>query len=317
MLQHWSKSKYRQLRKFYHFLHRKRFFSLSVSLADIVTILVEKILLYNIDQRATAVAYNFTLAVFPATLFLFTLIPYIPIENMEVQIMGFMRDAMPEPLYEFAATTIYDIISRKQGGILSFGFILALITATNGMGALMTAFNTADQASENRGYFKTKGIAIMLTIMLSFVLFLAVLIIIVGGFLVDWLHDTIFLRDSFTVFLLDVVRYGVMFATFTLAVAIIYRFAPKINHGWRFFNLGAIISSFLLIASTYGFSFYLSHFGSYNKLYGSIGTIIALMIWFYLVALLLIFGFELNLSIWRAKYETSTPPPKPKKDTKK
>jgi membrane protein len=306
MLQHWSTSNYRQLRQIHHSLHYKRYFSHTVSLADIVTILIEKILLYNIDQRATAVAYNFTLAVFPAILFLFTLIPYIPIQNMEVQIMGFMHDAIPEPLYDFAATTIYDIINRKQGGILSFGFILALITATNGMGALITAFNTADQAYENRGFFKTKGIAIMLTILLSFVLFLAVLIIIVGDFVVDWLHDTILFRDSFTVFLLDVLRYGVMFATFTLAVAIIYRFAPKINHGWRFFNLGAVMSSFLIIASTYGFSFYLSHFGSYNKLYGSIGTIIALMIWFYLVALLLIFGFELNLSIWRAKYQKNS-----------
>lgn len=302
MLQHWSTSKYRQLREIYAFLHRKRFFEGAVSLADIGTLLIEKILLYDIDQRATAVAYNFTLAIFPAILFLFTLIPYIPIPNMEVQIMSFMHDAMPEPLYQFAAATIYDIISRKQSGILSFGFILALITATNGMSALMTAFNMADHTSENRGFFKTKGIAIVLTLLLCFVLFLAVLVIIVGGFLVDWLHNTILLGDHFTVFLLDTLRYAVMFATFTLAVASIYRLAPKIQHGWRFFNLGTIVASLLVILSTYGFSYYLSHFGSYNKLYGSIGTIIALMIWFYLVALLLIFGFELNISIWRAKH---------------
>lgn len=303
MLQHWSDSKYRRLRQIYAVLHRKRFFAETVSLADIGTLLIEKIFLYDIDQRATAVAYNFTLAIFPAILFLFTLIPYIPIANMEVQIMNFMHDAMPEPLYEFAAATIYDIISRKQSGILSFGFIFTLITATNGMSALMTAFNMADHASDNRGYFKTKGIATILTLLLCFVLFMAVLVIIVGGFLVDWLHNTILLGDHFTVFLLDMLRYTVMFATFTLAVASIYRIAPKIQHGWRFFNLGSIVASLLIILSTYGFSYYLSHFGSYNKLYGSIGTIIALMIWFYLVALLLIFGFELNISIWRAKHE--------------
>ncbi|MEZ4903515.1 MAG: YihY/virulence factor BrkB family protein [Spirosomataceae bacterium] len=283
-------------------MNRKRFFSEAVSLADIATLLIEKILLYDIDQRATAVAYNFTLAVFPAILFLFTLIPYVPIAGMEVQIMLFMHDAMPTSLYDFAAATIYDIVSRKQGGILSFGFVLALITATNGMSALMTAFNVADHTSENRGFFKTKGIALLLTILLSSVLFLAVLIIIVGDFLVDWLHNTILFGDNLTVFLLDALRYGVMFATFTLAVAIIYHFAPKIKHGWRFFNLGAIVASLLVIISTYGFSFYLSQFSSYNKLYGSIGTIIALMIWFYLVALLLIFGFELNISIWKAKH---------------
>lgn len=306
MLEYWSKSKYRQLRNTHAYLNRKRFFSETVSLADIGTLLIEKILLYDIDQRATAVAYNFTLAVFPAILFLFTLIPYVPIPDMEIQIMMFMHDAMPESLYEFTAATIYDIVSRKQSGILSFGFVLALITATNGMGALMTAFNMADHTSENRGFFKTKGIALMLTILLSFVLFLAVLVIIVGDFLVDWLHNTILLGDNFTVFLLDTLRYGVMFATFMLAVAIIYRFAPKMKHGWRFFNLGSIVASILVIFSTYGFSFYLSRFSSYNKLYGSIGTIIALMIWFYLVALLLIFGFELNLSIWKAKYDRNS-----------
>jgi len=307
MLQHWSDSKYRQLRKIYAFLHRKRFFSKGVSLADIGTLLIEKILLYDIDQRATAVAYNFTLAVFPAILFLFTLIPYFPIANMESQIMNFMYDAMPKSLYEFAAATIYDIISRKQGGILSFGFVFALLTATNGMGALMTAFNMVDHTSENRGFFKAKGIALLLTVLLSTVLFLAVLVIIVGGFLVDWLHQTILFGDNLTVFLLDALRYLVMFFAFTVAVAIIYRFAPKVRHGWRFFNLGSIIASMLIILVTYGFSFYISRFGSYNKLYGSIGTIIAMMIWFYLVALLLIFGFELNTSIWRAKHDRRSP----------
>lgn len=303
MLQHWSDSKYKQLRKSHALLHRKRFFGGGVSLADIGTLLIEKIFFYDIDQRAAAVAYNFTLAVFPTILFVFTLIPYFPIPNMESQIMNFMHDAMPESLYEFAAATIYDIISRKQGGILSFGFVLALLTATNGMGALMTAFNMVDHTSENRGFFKAKGIALLLTVLLSTVLFLAVLVIIVGGFLVDWLHETIFFGDNFTVFALDALRYLVMFFAFTLAVAIIYRFAPKTHHRWRFFNLGSIIASMLIILVTYGFSFYLSQFGSYNKLYGSIGTIIALMIWFYLVALLLIFGFELNTSIWRAKHQ--------------
>jgi membrane protein len=302
MLQHWSKSRSRHLRRCHKMLHQKRFFSKSVALDDILTLLIEKILLYDIDQRATAVAFNFTLAVFPATLFLFTLIPYFPVPDMEYQIMNFMHDAMPESLYSFAASTIYDIISRKQGGILSFGFILALITATNGMSALMTAFNMADRTSDNRGFFKAKGVALMLTLMLCFVLFLAVLLILVGSFVVDWLQNTILLGDALTVFLLDLLRYGVMMASFTVAVACIYRFAPKLRHGWRFFNLGAVVASALIIVVTYGFSYYLSNFASYNKLYGSIGTIIALMIWFYLVALLLIFGFELNISIWRAKH---------------
>lgn len=283
--------------------HGKHFFAATVSFSEIVKLLLEKILFYNIDQRAAAVAYNFTLAVFPATLFFFTLIPYVPIPQLDYQIMNFLHDAIPKPLYEFTASTIYDIVGRKQGGILSFGFILALITSTNGMGALMTAFNMANDTTENRGYFKTRAISLILTLLLSVVLLLAILLIIIAGFLLDFLHDTIFLRDDLTLFLLDLLRYAVMFGTFLLAISIIYRFAPKLKHRWRFFNLGGIVASFLIILATYGFSFYLSQFGSYNKLYGSIGTIIALMLWFYLVALLLIFGFELNVSIWKAKHQ--------------
>lgn len=283
--------------------HLKRFFSTSVSLAEIVKLLLEKILFYDIDQRAAAVAYNFTLAVFPATLFFFTLIPYAPIPQLDFQIMNFLHDVIPKPLYEFAATTIYDIVSRKQGGILSFGFILALITSTNGMGALMTAFNMANQTVKKRGYFRTRATSLLLTLLLSGVLVLAILIIIVAGFVIGFLNNTVFLGNYFTVLLLGFLRYTVMFSTFLMAVSIIYRFAPSFDHRWRFFNFGAVVASFLIIVATYGFSVYLSQFASYNKLYGSIGTIIALMIWFYLVALLLIFGFELNVSIWKVKHQ--------------
>jgi membrane protein len=300
MLEHWSDKP--RLRRYHTFLHRKRYFSGSVSMADVLSLLLEKILLYDIDQRATAVAYNFTLAVFPAILFFFTLIPYVPIPQLNVQIMSLLHDIMPGPLYDFTALTIYDIVSRRQSGILSFGFIFALLAATNGMGALMTAFNIANRSDENRGYFKTRGIAILLTVLLSFVLFLAVLLIIVGGIVLDFLHERIFPDANFTLFLIDLLRYAVMFGAFVVAVSIVYRIAPTIKHGWRFFNIGSTVASMLIILATYGFSFYLSKFASYNKLYGSIGTLIALMIWFYLVALLLIFGFELNVSIWNAKH---------------
>jgi membrane protein len=298
-----NKPKYSLLSSLKTHWHVKRFFETSVSLAEIITLLLEKIIFYNIDQRAAAVAYNFTLAVFPATLFFFTLIPYIPIPQLDFQIMNFLHEVIPKPLYEFAAATIYDIVSRKQGGVLSFGFILALITSTNGMGALMTAFNIANPSRGNRGFLKTKATSLLLTILLTVVLLLAILFIIVAGIMLNFLQNTVLLGNDLTPFLLDLLRYGVMFTTFLFAVAIIYRYAPSLKHGWRFFNLGAVVASLLIILATAGFSFYLSNFGSYNKLYGSIGTIIALMIWFYLVALLLIFGFELNVSIWRAKHQ--------------
>jgi membrane protein len=283
-------------------VQEKYFFLNSVSISDIWTLLIEKLLFYNIDQRAAAVAYNFTLAVFPTILFLFTLIPYIPIPNLDDLIMKFLSDFMPAPLYKFASNTIFDIVIRKQGEILSFGFFLALFTATNGMGALMTAFNMANRTTENRKYIRTRLVALWLTLVLSLVMILAIVGIIVGDFLLNYMGEKTNPNSQIIVFLISILRYVVMFGTFWSGVSIIFRYAPNIKHGWRLFNLGSFVSAFLIILATSCFSYYLSNFSTYNKLYGSIGTIIALVIWFYLIALMLIFGFELNVSIWKAKH---------------
>jgi membrane protein len=284
-------------------VRKKYFFLNSVSVSDIWTLLVEKLLFYNIDQRAAAVAYNFTLAVFPTVLFLFTLIPYIPIANLDELIMKFLGGFMPPALYKFASNTIFDIVIRKQGGILSFGFLLALFTATNGMGALMTAFNMANRTTESRSYVRTRLVALWLTLVLSLVMILAIVGIIIGDFALGLLAKKMLANEDITIWLIGTLRYVVMFGTFWAGVSIIYRYAPNIKHGWRLFNLGSLIAALLIILATVVFSYYLSNFSTYNKLYGSIGTIIALVIWFYLIALMLIFGFELNISIWKAKHQ--------------
>ncbi len=290
----------------YQAIARKKYFFLgSVSVADIWSLLVEKILFYNIDQRAAAVAYNFTLAVFPAILFLFTLIPYIPIDDLDKIIMKDLKGFMPAPIYEFASNTIFDIVIRKQGGILSFGFLLALFTATNGMGALMTAFNMANTVAEGRkrSYIRTRLVALWLTLVLSLVMILAIVGIIVGDFSLEYFGKKILSNEAVIIWLIGALRYVMMFGTFWAGVSIIYRYAPNIKHGWRLFNLGSFVAALLIILATATFSYYLSNFSTYNKLYGSIGTIIALVIWFYLIALMLIFGFELNISIWKAKHQ--------------
>ncbi len=286
-------------------VRKNYFFAKSVSMVDIWTLLVDKLLLYNIDQRAAAVAYNFTLAIFPAILFLFTLIPYIPINDLDKIIMVNLRGVMPAPIYEFASNTIFDIVIRKQGGILSFGFLLALFTATNGMGALMTAFNMANRTAEGRkrSYVRTRLVALWLTLILLLVMVTAILGIIVGDFLLVYMGKKILANETIVIWLIGALRYVGMFVTFWAGVSIIYRYAPDTKYGWRLFNLGSFTTALLIILATAGFSYYLSNFSTYNKLYGSIGTIIALVIWFYLIALMLIFGFELNISIWKAKHQ--------------
>lgn len=260
-------------------------------------ILWEKLVKFDIDQRAASVSYSFLLAVFPGVIFLFTLIPFIPIQNLDRLIMEFLGDAMPRGIYENTSNTIQDIVSRKRSDILSFGFFFTVFAATNGMMSLMGAFNMALQVREKRTYFKARMIALFLTVLLIVVLISAILILVVGTILIDFLFEKGLLNENFNFYLLQIFRFGGTFLIFYLGICVIYYFAPAVHKRLKFFNLGALVASILGILSTNLFSYYLANFNSYNKLYGSIGTLIALMVWIYLVALILILGFEINISV--------------------
>lgn len=289
--------KNRHVKRLIVWLQQTVFLGGTVSLYEILVNLVRSNRKYDIDQRASAVAYSLTLAAFPAIIFLFTLIPYIPIEHLDQQIMELLRENIPSGIYEDADQTIMDIISRPRKGVLSFGFIFAMIASTNGMMSLMRSFDMVYDDNDTRGFLKLRGIATLLTLLLILVLFLSVILLIVGDAVMNILSDWNILRDTWLISLLNITRYLISFGSLMLTISMIYRFAPSHGRQFSFINAGAVISSVLILFATYGFSFYLSRFSSYNKLYGSIGTMIALMIWLYLLAFVIILGFEINAGI--------------------
>ncbi|MCF2492209.1 YihY/virulence factor BrkB family protein [Dyadobacter chenhuakuii] len=289
--------KNRHVKRLIVWLQETVFLGGTVSLYEILVNLVRSNRKYDIDQRASAVAYSLTLAAFPAIIFLFTLIPYIPIEHLDQQIMELLRENIPSGIYEDADQTIMDIISRPRKGVLSFGFIFAMIASTNGMMSLMRSFDMVYDDNDTRGFLKLRGIATLLTLLLILVLFLSVILLIVGDAVMNILSDWNILRDTWMISLLNITRYLISFGSLMLTISMIYRFAPSHGRQFSFINAGAVIASVLILFATYGFSFYLSRFSSYNKLYGSIGTMIALMIWLYLLAFVIILGFEINAGI--------------------
>ncbi|MDQ2657128.1 MAG: YihY/virulence factor BrkB family protein [Bacteroidota bacterium] len=264
----------------------------------------------EIMDRANGVAFNFILAIFPAIIFLFTLIPYItpyfPEINRE-SILDFLRGLaesglMPPNMYEVASSTILDIVSNQRGGLLTLGFLFALVLSTNGMMALMRAFNACYKTIENRSAFKTRLIATALTINMTVVIFVTILLLIVGQLVLEYLMThfqdlTEFNLSSFEVGLLFILRFLIIFITFFLAISTIYYFGPAIHYNWRFFSIGSFIATLLCLAVSYGFSYYITNFGTYNKVYGSIGVLIALMIWVQLITVVLLVGYEINASI--------------------
>ncbi|RCR70909.1 YihY/virulence factor BrkB family protein [Larkinella punicea] len=291
--------RYNSVQRVIIYLQKHQAFDSRQNWFDFLKCFIPKVTDNDTSERAASVAFSLILAVFPAIIFLFTLIPMIPIPNLEGQVMDFFSQVLPASTYETVKTTIYDIISRPRSNVLSFGFLLALYAATNGILSLMMAFNSSHKTGERRGFFKTRLIALGLTIMLALALFLAIAGLVVGGVVTDYLMHIRILDNVVVTTLLNIARYLVVFAVFVAAISMIYKFAPDIDMKWKFVNPGCIIASVLVVLTTYGFSFYVSNFGSYNKLYGSIGTLIVLMIWINLVCLLLIIGFDLNVALYQ------------------
>jgi membrane protein len=259
----------------------------------------------EIFARANGVSYTLILAIFPAIIFLFTLIPYITVYFPEINresIMQFMGEMMPPSMYEVASSTVLDIVSNQRGGLLTFGFVFALFLATNGMLALMRAFNACYKTVDKRNIWRMRLTATGLTLMLALSLLLAVVLLVVGQFVINYvtvnLGDFSSLNlDKFTIYLLLTLRFVVIFTVFFFAISFIYYFGPAVHYNWKFFSIGSWVATLGCLAISYGFSYYVTHFGSYNKVYGSIGALIALMIWIQLLTIVLLFGYEINASL--------------------
>jgi membrane protein len=269
-----------------------------------------KIFLFNINEdeildRANGVAYNFILAIFPTIIFLFTLIPYISIYFPAIStesIMLFLSDYLPGSMYDTVASTVNDILSKQRGGLLTFGFVFALYLATNGMMALMRAFNACYKTVENRGFIRMRLTATGLTVLLAVVLLSAVVLLIIGQIVLNRvtneLSDLSHMKmDTLSLYGLFALRFMVIFVVFFFAVSFIYYFGPAVHYNWRFFSIGSLIATLACLGISYLFSFYVANFASYNKVYGSIGVLIALMAWIQLMTVVLLFGYEINASL--------------------
>lgn len=277
----------------------------------VIQTLYKKLQQTNVHEQASSIAFSFLLSLFPAILFLFSLIPfiagYVQIPNLSLQVQELLKEFTPEGIYQFIAPTIVDVIEKKRSDLLSFGFLFALYAATSGVVEMMNNFNKNYVHSERRSYFKKRLLAAMLAFLFAFLLIMAVAIIIIGQLALHFILEFDLppaynvLKEEFVFYSIVALRYLIAFMIFYMGISIIYYVAPANAQNWRFFSTGSTIAAILVILSTNGFSYYLSHFATYNKIYGSIGTLIALMIWLYLLAWILILGFSLNASIAEAR----------------
>lgn len=276
----------------------------NTSLYRVLIIFIDKVGDNQLFEKAYGVAFNFTLSLFPAIIFLFALIPFIHefIPSIsQGEILHFLQDILPKTVFQVTAETIYDTLQIRREGLMSFGVLFALFLATNGVNSLMQTFNMSYKTVENRSFVKTRLIALFLTILLAFALIFSILFLIIGQIVLNWLLDIGILSEDFLYYLFVFLRLFVVFIAFYLAIASIYYWGPAIHDRWRFFSYGSVIATLLCLLVSLGFSFYVANFGTYNKVYGSIGAIIALMVWQWMMSFVLLLGFEFNASVARAK----------------
>lgn len=257
----------------------------------------------SITTRASAIAFSFFIAFFPAVLFLFTLIPYIPIENFQNELFYLIQGLLPQSTFSTVEDTVKDIITRPRGGLLSFGFFMALVFATNGLASMMSAFDATIHSIHRRSWISQRLTAILLLIILSVLLTIAITLLTGGQIVINYLRVNDILRDNFTVFLLNFGKWVVIIFLFFFAYSFLYYFAPAKKTKWRFISAGGTLATILSIIALTGFTFYINNFSQYNKLYGSIGTLLIILFLMYIMSLILLIGFELNASIYQAHTE--------------
>ena len=268
-----------------------------VSIYDTALFLYNESRRVTIISRADSMAFSFFLSLFPAIIFLFTVATMLPIyASFEHEINSYIDNIMPTNAGEQLKLAIKNLVQPDKR-LLSVGFILTLYFSSNGMLSMMEGFEkTHLKAFKKRQAWSKRLIAIGLTLQMGMLLLVSVGLIILGNFIISWAAGGLNLPQSIGT-LADIFRWLVILALFYFGIATIYRYGAALHRPFRWLTPGATLATILSILSSLAFSFYVEAFDTYNKVYGSIGTIMVLMLWIELNCFILLVGFELNVSI--------------------
>ncbi|MEZ4883340.1 MAG: YihY/virulence factor BrkB family protein [Chitinophagales bacterium] len=255
----------------------------------------------SIHNRASAAAFNILLASFPTLLLFFSIIAYIPIQDFSTTLLDFVMYLLPLNAQEMARYTIGELIgtSSGSGGLLSLSVLLTLYFASNGVRSLMLALSgRQDTAFYNRSFLRRVLVSINVTLLIFLVTIISVVAILVGQYLINLLINSLHAESSFAVIGLSLLQIITAFLLVYNVIALIYRLAPVVeNSKWGYVSPGTILATFCSLLFLKIFGYFVNTFGEFDKLYGSLGALIVLMVCYYGIALMLIIGFELNIGI--------------------
>ena len=247
--------------------------------------------------RASSIAFNMLMALLPASIFLFTLIPFIPVPNFQAELVKLFENFLPVAAYDLLETTIIDVITNRSGTLLIVMFIATIIFSTNGIHALMHAFNVSMHDFASRSWIQQRKIAVFLLVFILIMFSAAGGLIILSRLVVNRLVDIGVLEMNLVFYIVMAFKWLLIIVMLFFALSTLYYLVPARRKDFRYISPGSILATSLFIITSLAFSAYVNNFGQYNKLYGSIGTLIVILIWLYLNSVALLVGFELNVSI--------------------
>jgi len=252
----------------------------------------------NLGDRSAAVTYNFLMALPPTLLFLFSLVPYLPLQNVEQTIYDTIYLVTPDnTLRESLTTIVNEFLNKERTGILSFGVLMTLYFSSNGMMGLMRSFDRSSDIHVERNNLKRRWVAFKLTLMLIGVAILSLAVLIIQTSAINGLIQQIF-QSLIAVKLLS---FLIVITIIFCSISLIYTYGPSLAQRFPFVSPGSVFATLLCVLTSVGFFFMIGNFINYNKVYGPIGSIIAFMVWIWLNTFVILLGYELNVSILLGK----------------
>jgi membrane protein len=275
-----------------------------VPLYYVVRRLLHEIQSDNIATRASSISFFFILAIFPGIIFLFSIFPYIPIRNFQANAMFFLESVIPPNVYQILHQTIQDIVSaERSGSLVSINFIIASVMASNGVNSMLRAFDKSNHTFKKRTFWQKNITSFKILILIASQLIISVVLVIKGKEFVSLLLHLLDTDDNLIRYAIKTVKaIIVLFTTFNL-YALIYYFGPATKEKYTYFSVGATFATIVSLIFSYIFTFYTLYLHNFNRLYGSLGIIIVVMMWININAFVLLFGFELNHSVLVNKLE--------------
>jgi len=271
-----------------------------IPIYDVVVFFSRGIQKGALTTRASSIAFHFFLASLPALIYFITLLPILPIDNLEESLLQLFLSILPLEVYNVMADTIRELFVKRTG-LQFFGIVIALFFATNAVNGMIQAFNATYHSMDTRTWLQRRGIAATLVVIMFFLVTIALSLILFGRMTIDLLVKNELINTKFTVNIILVTKWLVIIALTYFALSFIYWLGPSRKMRWKFYSAGSTLASVLVIGTSLIFSSVMNNFGQFNKFFGSISTLIIILLWIYLNSVALLIGFELNASIKNAK----------------